>query len=86
MSVTKKKVRLFSLEKLKLNVRNIFNDKSNHEKLLWYCEANKRTAQKFVWVFHIKTLWIAEKKKAQTGKPFYMSAQLKKNDMMFSKK
>lgn len=70
-SLKKKKLRIFRFKKLKLNVWNIFNDKSNHEKLLWHCKANRNTTQKFLWVSHIKSLGIAEKNRsAQTGRHF----------------
>lgn len=67
----KKAVKDFQILKAKINIWNIFNYKSNHEKLLWHCKANMNTAQKFLWVSHIKSLGIAEKNKnAKTGKHY----------------
>lgn len=62
-SLRKKEAKDFQILKAKINILNIFNDESNHKKLLWHCKANRNTAKKFLWVSHIKSLRVAEKNK-----------------------
>lgn len=47
----KKKLQTCRFIYLKLHVRNIFKDKSNHEKLLWHCETNEKRAHFLFVIF-----------------------------------